>query len=122
MALVFGNLWRVKVPLLTCLVLFLGVGGFTISSGALASNCLRESNYYCIRTYDEIEDGHKVKALSLDNLVHSHVSTEDPTFLVANYQKIFADVATYTAQRNPSLRVLFIGGGGYVMPRYLEEM
>ena len=112
MALAFGNLWRVKVPVLACLVLFLGVGGFTISSEALASNCLRESNYYCIRMFDKIEEGHRVKALSLDNLVHSYVSLEDPTFLVANYQKIFADVATYTAQRNPSLRVLFIGGGG----------
>ncbi len=54
--------------------------------------------------------------------MHSHVSLEDPSFLVANYQKIFADIATYTAQRNPSFRVLFIGGGGYVMPRYLEEV
>jgi len=122
MALAFGNLWRVKVPGLACLVLFLGVGGFTISNEALASNCLRESNYYCIRTYDKIEEGHKVKALSLDNLVHSYVSLEDPTFLVANYQEIFADAATYTAQRNPSFRVLFIGGGGYVMPQYLEEV
>ena len=31
-------------------------------------------------------------------------------------------MVTYVAQRNPSLRVLFIGGGGYVMPRYLEKI
>lgn len=121
-ALAFGNLWRAKIAAFSCLALLLILGGFTISSQALASDCLRESNYYCIRTYDTIEEGHKVKALRLDSLVHSYVSLEDPTFLVANYQKIFADIATYTAQRNPSLRVLFIGGGGYVMPRYLEEM
>jgi len=122
MALAFGNLWRVKVPFLACLVLFLGMGGFTISSGALASDCLRESNYYCIRVHDDVKEGHRVKALVLDNLVHSYVSLEDSTFLAANYQKVFSEVATYIAQGNPSFRVLFIGGGGYVMPWYLEEM
>jgi len=122
MALAFGNLWRVKVPALACLVLFLVIGGMIIPSGAMERDCLQESNYYCIRVQDKTKDGHRVKALVLDNLVHSYVSLEDPTFLVANYQKIFADVATYAAQQNPSLRALFIGGGGYVMPQYLEEM
>jgi len=122
MALAFGNLWRAKVPAFACLALFLCLGGFTISSAALASDCLRESNYYCIRVDDAIEEGRTVRALRLDALVHSHVSLEDPTFLVTGYEKVFADIATYVAQRNPSLRVLFIGGGGYVMPRYLEEM
>jgi len=121
-ALAFGSLWRAKVPALACLVLLLGVGSFTISSKALASDCLRESNYYCIRVKDTIEEGRTVKVLRLDALIHSYVSLEDPTFMVSSYQKVFADVATYVAQRNPSLRVLFIGGGGYVMPRYLEEM
>jgi tetratricopeptide (TPR) repeat protein/MFS family permease len=122
MALAFGNLWRLKFPALAGLVLFLGVGGFSISSKAMASDCSWESNYYCIRVYDTIEEGRKVKALSLDSLVHSYVSVQDPTFLVSGYQNIFADIATYVAQRNPSLQVLFIGGGGYVMPRYLEEL
>ena len=63
-----------------------------------------------------------MKALRLDALVHSYVSLEDPTFLVAGYEKVFADIATYVAQRNPSMQVLFIGGGGYVMPQYLAEM
>jgi len=122
MALAFGKLWRVKVPFLGCLVLLLGVGGFTISSGALASNFLRESNYYSISIHDETEEGHTIKALGLDNLIHSHVCLDDPTFLIAGYQKIFSEVSTYIAQENPSLRVLFIGGGGYIMPRYLEEV
>ena len=122
MALAFGNLWRLKFPALAGLVLFLGVGGFSISSKALTSECLRESNYYCIRVDDTIEKGRKVKELQLDALVHSYVSVQDPTFLVSGYQNIFADIATYVAQRNPSLQVLFIGGGGYVMPRYLEEL
>ncbi len=122
MALAFGNLWRVKLPALACLILFLGLGGLTISNRALDSECLRESNYYCIRVDDTIKEGRTVKALRLDALVHSYVSLEDPTFLVAGYQKVFADIATYVAQQNPSMQVLFIGGGGYVMPQYLAEM
>ncbi len=122
MALAFGNLWRLKLPALAGLVLFLSVGGFSISSKALASECLRESNYYCIRVDDTIEKGRKVKELQLDALVHSYVSVHDPTFLASGYHNIFADIATYVAQRNPSLQILFIGGGGYVMPRYLEEL
>ena len=47
MALAFGNLWRApwraKVSALVCLALFLGLGSFTITSGALASDCLRRA-------------------------------------------------------------------------------
>jgi len=129
MALIFGNLWRAKVPALACLAIFLVLGGFTIASRAWDCDCLRESNYYCIRVDDAIllqdeatvEEDQMVKVLRLDALVHSYVSPEDPTFL-GSYDKIFADIVTYVAQRNPSLRVLVIGGGGYTMPRYMEEV
>ena len=126
MAPAFGNLWRApwraKMSALVCLALFLGIGGFTIAGGTLASDSLRESNYYYIRVDDTVEDGQRVKVLRLDTLKHSYVSLEDPTFLASSYNKVFADVATYAAQRNPSLRVLIIGGGGYTMSQYLEEM
>ncbi|MFC1916283.1 fused MFS/spermidine synthase [Chloroflexota bacterium] len=121
-ALAFGNLWRAKVPAFAFLVIFFGLGSFTLSSGAVAADCLKESNYYCINVDDSVEEGRAVKALSLDALVHSYVSLEDLTYLADDYERIFADIAAYVAQQNPSLRVLFIGGGGYVMPRYFEEM
>ncbi len=122
MALAFGNLWRLKLPALVGLIVFSSIGGFTIFSGSLTSECLEESSYYCIRVQDTIKEGQKVKALSLDALVHSFISVQNPTFLVTGYQNIFAEIATYVAQENQSLQVLFIGGGGYVMPRYLEEL
>jgi len=122
MALAFGNLWRAKVPTIACLVLLLVIGGVIIPSRAMVAEGLYESNYYTISVHDDTREGHAVKVLILDNLVHSYVSLEDPTFLVANYQKIFAEIAAYVAQGNPGFRALFIGGGGYVMPQYLEEM
>jgi tetratricopeptide (TPR) repeat protein len=71
---------------------------------------------------DVVENGRRVKALHLDALLHSYVDPQDPTFLVYNYEKIFAEITTYMAQRNPNLRLLFIGGGGYTMPRYIEAI
>ena len=62
-----------------------------------------------------------MKVLYLDKLLHSYVSLEDPTFLVYNYEKIFVELATLVARQSPDLRALFIGGG-YTMPRYLEEV
>jgi len=61
-----------------------------------------------------------VKTLALDWLLHSYVDLDDPSFLAYSYEKVFADVATLAAQENPALRVLFVGGGGYTMPRFLE--
>ncbi|MFC1864332.1 fused MFS/spermidine synthase [Chloroflexota bacterium] len=122
MALAFGNLWRIKVPAFACLALFLILGSLIIANRALAPECLRESNYFCIRVEDTVEEGQRVKALRLDALLQGYVSLEDPTFLVYGYQKVFANVATYAAQRDPSLRVLFIGGGSYTIPRYLEQI
>ena len=123
MALVFGNLWRAKFPVFALLGIFIGLGAISFSSGALDSGCSRESNYYCI-TIEEtfVEGGSMGKTLYVDSLAHSYVSLEDPTLLAWGYQKVFGEIATYLAQRNPNLQVLFIGGGGYTMPRYLEEL
>ena len=63
-----------------------------------------------------------MRVLELDNLLHSFVVPEDPTLLVYDYVKVMAEIATYVGQRDPSLRALFIGGGGYTMPRYLEAV
>ena len=123
MALALGNLWQAKSASVPLVAVFVALGSFSFSSGTLDSDCIRESNYYCIRVTDaEVEGGQPVKVLHLDNLLHSYVSLEDPTLLVYSYQNVFAEIATYVAQQNPSPRVLFIGGGGYTMPRHLEAV
>ena len=122
LALAFGDLWRARLPGIALLALFAGVGAFSLFSRALDSGCLRESSYYCIRVEDTQEEGGAmVKALYLDAMVHSFNSLEDPTLLAYGYQRVFADVAAYVAERHPSPRALFVGGGGYTLPRYLEE-
>ena len=123
MALVFGSLWRITRLSLPALGLFVGVLVFSSFNGAFNSGCVRESNYYCIKVTDDIVDGrYVVKVLQLNNLVHNYVDPEDPTLLVHGYQKVFADLATVIGERDRSFRALFLGGGGYTMPRYLEEV
>jgi len=121
MALAFGNLWRAKAATLACIVLLLILGGLAIPAKVTGSDIVIESNYNTIRVSDRVEAQQPVKVLELDGLVHSYISLQDPTFLAYDYLKVIADMATYTAQQNPNLRALFIGGGGYTMPKYLEN-
>lgn len=120
MALAFGNLWRVRLPALALLGLFLALGTFSLLSGSLVSTCYRESNYFCIKIGQQEVEGRTVRTLTLDRLLHSYVDLDDPTFLVYSYEKVFADIATTVAASMDGPRVLFIGGGGYTMPRFLE--
>ena len=123
MSLVFGGLWRVKMPTVPMVVLFLGLGSVAAFSGNLNSGCLTESNYFCIQVTDDIVEGrHKVKALHLDKLLHSYVSLEDPTLLAYDYEKVFADLINLVNQQDPEFRTLLVGGGGYTVPRYLETV
>jgi spermidine synthase len=91
---------------------------------ATDSGCLHETAYYCIRVADEpeVSDHQTVKELILDHLVHSYNSLENPNYLQYGYIKVYAEIADYLAQGNPgqSLRVLYVGGGGYTLARHIE--
>jgi spermidine synthase len=90
--------------------------------GWLRGPCTIESNYFCIRVFEEEQDGAPVRVLTLDRLVHSYTSLDDPTKLVYTYEKMYAEVAQYRALQDDHLRALFIGGGGYTFPRYMEAV
>jgi len=92
---------------------------------AANNGCLHETAYYCIKVSDHIVNtntDHIVKQLVLDHLVHSYNSLEDPNFLEYGYIKVYAEVADMLAQRlpNQNLRMLYVGGGGYTLPRHIE--
>jgi spermidine synthase len=114
-----GNRWLLM--LLSALIL---AGGTMLAfrRGWLRGPCTRETNYFCIRVKEEEKDGEPVRVLFLDRLLHSYTSLEDPTKLVYGYEQIYAKVAAYRAQRDEHLRALFIGGGGYTFPRYMETV
>jgi len=111
--------WRWALLLLLIFALALG---FLQWKHLLKSTCLRETNYYCIKVYEEEMEGKPVRKLVLDRLVHSYVDLKDPTRLVYGYEKAYAAVLQPLLKQHPDLRAFFIGGGGYTFPRYLEVL
>jgi spermidine synthase len=88
----------------------------------LQGTCTRETNYFCIKVHEQERDGEPVRVLTLDRLVHSYTSLDNPTKLIYGYEQIYAEVTAYRAQQDDHLRALFVGGGGYTFPRYMEAV
>jgi spermidine synthase len=92
------------------------------SAGDYRAPCLVESNYYCIQILHTSEHGHPARALLLDHLVHSYVVLDDPTALDYGYERAYADLTQAHARGRQPLDTLFIGGGGYAFPRYIDAV
>jgi predicted membrane-bound spermidine synthase len=91
--------------------------------GALGVVHSEESEYYTINVERTVRDdtGSILNALHLDHLVHSYSDPDDPGYLEYEYLRIFSDIIDWTARRKPVFRVLFVGGGGYTLPRLIEQ-
>jgi spermidine synthase len=114
-----GDRWQLTLFVAPILV---GASLFAVHRGWLRGPCTRETNYFCIRVHEKERDGEPVRVLTLDRLVHSYTSLSDPTELVYGYEQMYAEVTAYRAQNDRHLRALFIGGGGYTFPRYMEAV
>ncbi len=116
---IFGRRWQ---PILA-VALILAAGSVVVYQGGwLSGPCLRETNYFCIKVREETRDDEPVRVLILDRLVHSYTSLNDPTKLVYGYEQMYAEATAYRAERDDHLRALFIGGGGYTFPRYMDTI
>jgi spermidine synthase len=63
-----------------------------------------------------------VRSMTLDYLIHAYIDMEDPDHLIYEYEEMYAAVTRaatndWPAERKP--RALFLGGGGFVFPRWL---
>ena len=122
-ALLAGRLWKIPLKLVAALVLVAGIGGFAFTQHPLETSCTTESNYFCIRvSLKELDDGSEVRVLALDRLVHSYAKPPEPTYLHYGYQHVFATVVEAYTEDRPDFNSLFIGGGGYELPRYLDAV
>jgi len=82
----------------------------------------KETDYFTIRVEHRTKlDGvGKLETLVLDQLVHSLNDPASPCFLAYGYLNIFDELLRWKALRAQPLDVLFIGGGGYTLPRCIE--
>lgn len=87
-------------------------------SAVVDSPCQRETVYFCASVvHDPGRPSGRV--LMLDNLRHSYVDLEDPTYLEFRYTGLFAEAVDAAFGRAAPLRALHIGGGGFTFPRWL---
>jgi spermidine synthase len=82
----------------------------------------KESDYFTIKLKKYPIKGGTVEgeALILDNLIHSINDVNDPAFLDYDYIRIYEEVVSWQMKQRSSIDALFIGGGGYTFPRYME--
>jgi predicted membrane-bound spermidine synthase len=81
----------------------------------------KESNYYTIKLKGNPGDREQpLITLYLDNLTHSSSDRDNPYRLVYRYIRSYDEIVQWQAAGRGSFKTLFIGGGGYTYPRYLE--
>jgi spermidine synthase len=81
-----------------------------------------ESNYYTIKVKRDNRNGEDtpLETLILDHLIHSYSDLKDPAHLEYEYERIYEEVVRWQAGKRNSLNALFLGGGGYTLPRLID--
>jgi len=97
-------------------LLAIALGGW---SSGLDSPCEIETRYHCVNI--EIDptrpSGYE---LVLDDLHHSYVDLKDPTYLGFEYTKWIAKAIDAMNPPKAPLDIVFVGGGGFTLPRWLD--
>jgi MFS family permease len=81
--------------------------------------CAVETPYSCARVVPDPERP-TGRLLVLDDLHHSYVDLEDPTYLGFSYVRRFAGAVDGWWRDERPLRAVHVGGGGFTLPRWLE--
>jgi spermidine synthase len=82
----------------------------------------KESDYYTIKLKRNTtrSGGAPLESLVLDHLVHSYTDLNDPLYLEYEYIRIYEEVVRWQARKRKPIKALFLGGGGYTFPRFIE--
>ena len=97
----------------------LGTAALGVLGPALHSPCNAETSYHCVRV--EVEAGHSSgRLLYLDEGLNSYVDLENPRNLGGfQYTRWIADQIDAIARPKTALDAVFVGGGGFTLPRWL---
>ncbi|MBN1232537.1 MAG: fused MFS/spermidine synthase [Candidatus Coatesbacteria bacterium] len=77
-----------------------------------------DSAYSFIQIYPREKDP-QLMVLRLDNLIHSYCHPKNPDHLEYDYEQLYAAITKRVVKDKKNARFMFIGGGGYTLPRYL---
>lgn len=102
-------------------VLSVAIGAAVLAglTASLDSPCDTETRYHCVIVE---ADPNRLGGynLLLDDGYHSYVDLSDPTHLDYGYTRWIADAIDASNPRGAPLDVLFLGGGGLTLPRWLQ--
>jgi spermidine synthase len=126
-AVIWGEIFRTRKPATVFLLLpaLLIAGSYDVAfkpSLTADTYLYKESDYYTLKLRETTgKDGKTpLKALILDNLVHSYVNLGNPFHIEYQYERIYGEVLKWRFDTDSSFKTLTIGGGGYTFPRYME--
>jgi MFS family permease len=98
-------------------ILSFGFGGLSVASD---SPCVTETNYHCLDLEHDPTTNAPAYSLILDGTYNSYVALDEPKFLAFAYTRWMAKAIDNTFLPKKPLDVVFVGGGGFTMPRWLE--
>jgi tetratricopeptide (TPR) repeat protein len=80
----------------------------------------QDESQYCYIAVKQLSVFPDRRIFAQDTLLHSEIIMGDINDLVYEYTIIYADITRLLSQNKNKLNVMFIGGGGYVLPRYIQ--
>lgn len=108
-------IWKNRLALATSL--------FFIGDLFMPPMCAKETQYYCIRVdrRDAEQGVSSSYILRLDHLIHSYVYPTNPERVGYGYEQVYTNLIGMRYADTDQFSTMFIGGGGYSLPRYLEH-
>jgi MFS family permease len=85
---------------------------------AAAAPCHAETTYHCARVKAD-PNRSSGRELVLEDLSHSYVDLDDPLHLEFDYTRWIGDAIDGLGPERAPLDAVFVGGGGFTLPRYL---
>jgi MFS family permease len=121
LVLLGGVLWQrfLRLGATTALALLvLGSGGAALGL-AVGRPCDVETAYYCAVIEVDV-DRPSGRLLILDDLRHSYVDLDDPTYIEFRYLQGVVDAIDTLSTAGTPLDALHVGGGGFTLPQWIE--
>ncbi len=81
-----------------------------------------DESQYCYISVRRVSEAVDKREFMQDKLTHSKIVMGDILNLQYTYEQIYAAATQMLTQNKSRISALFIGGGGYVFPRYVEKV